>query len=215
MPILLFYRLPFTFIVLFLNAKMNYLAHAYLSFNKPEILAGNMVSDFVKGKKKFDYPPGIQAGIQLHREIDSFTDAHPATHTAKQVFRKDYRLYAGAFMDIVYDHFLATDKNEFPGESLFSFSGHTYALLEPFIPLLPDGFQKMFPYMRQQNWLYNYQYPGGIEKSMAGLVRRSAWLSESDTAFSLFKHNYTQLQLCYSQFFPELKDFVTRQLAAV
>lgn len=36
---------------------MNYLAHAYLSFNDPEILVGNLISDFVKGKKKFDYPP--------------------------------------------------------------------------------------------------------------------------------------------------------------
>ncbi len=35
---------------------MNYLAHAYLSFNDPDVLAGNMISDFVKGKKKFDYP---------------------------------------------------------------------------------------------------------------------------------------------------------------
>jgi acyl carrier protein phosphodiesterase len=30
---------------------MNYLAHAYLSFGEPDILAGNMISDFVKGKK--------------------------------------------------------------------------------------------------------------------------------------------------------------------
>jgi len=194
---------------------MNYLAHAYLSFDKPEILAGNMVSDFVKGKKKFGYSQGIQVGIHLHREIDSFTDTHPATHTAKQVFRKDYRLYAGAFMDIVYDHFLAIDKNEFPGDSLLLFSERTYASLELFIPQLPEGFQNIFPYMRQQNWLYHYQYPGGIQKSMAGLVRRSAWLSESDTAFSLFEEHYSHLQLCYNQFFPELKDFVTRQLAAV
>jgi acyl carrier protein phosphodiesterase len=34
---------------------MNYLAHAYLSFNEPEILTGNMISDFVKGKKKFEF----------------------------------------------------------------------------------------------------------------------------------------------------------------
>jgi acyl carrier protein phosphodiesterase len=40
---------------------MNYLAHAYLSFNDPEILVGNMISDFVKGKKKFDFPLRIQA----------------------------------------------------------------------------------------------------------------------------------------------------------
>ena len=46
---------------------MNYLAHAYLSFDDAEILTGNIISDFVKGKKKFDYPSRIQAGIKLHR----------------------------------------------------------------------------------------------------------------------------------------------------
>ena len=62
---------------------MNYLAHAYFSFNHTDILTGNMISDFVKGKKKYDYPPGIQKGIALHREIDEFTDAHEATRLAK------------------------------------------------------------------------------------------------------------------------------------
>ena len=30
---------------------MNFLAHAYLSFSQPEILVGNMISDFVKASK--------------------------------------------------------------------------------------------------------------------------------------------------------------------
>ena len=30
---------------------MNYLAHAYLSFGYSELLVGNLISDFVKGKK--------------------------------------------------------------------------------------------------------------------------------------------------------------------
>jgi hypothetical protein len=29
---------------------MNYLGHAYLSFNHQDILVGNMISDFIKGK---------------------------------------------------------------------------------------------------------------------------------------------------------------------
>ena len=65
---------------------MNYLAHSYLSFNQPEILVGNMISDFVKGKKKFTYPSDIQNGIVLHRAIDEFTDAHPATKKQKSFF---------------------------------------------------------------------------------------------------------------------------------
>jgi len=92
---------------------MNYLAHAFLSFNKTDILAGNMISDFVKGKAKFDYPEDIQKGIHLHRLIDTFTDNHPTTAIAKKFFRPRYRLYSGAFTDVVYDHFLARDEKQF------------------------------------------------------------------------------------------------------
>ena len=67
--------------------QMNYLAHAVLSFNDREIMVGNMISDFVKGKKKFEYSLQVQHGIALHRAIDEFTDTHPETKKAKQFFR--------------------------------------------------------------------------------------------------------------------------------
>src|SRR5450755_2182165 len=110
---------------------MNYLAHAFLSFNKSDILAGNMISDFVKGRAKFDYPQGIQKGIHLHRLIDNFTDHHPATAIAKSFFRPQYRLYSGAFTDVVYDHFLALDKKQFEEHgNLEIFSQKVYQSLE-------------------------------------------------------------------------------------
>ena len=58
---------------------MNFLAHAYLSFNHPQILVGNMISDFVKGKSRLGLSGNINQGITLHREIDAFTETHPAT----------------------------------------------------------------------------------------------------------------------------------------
>ena len=100
---------------------MNYLAHAYLSFGDPDILAGNMISDFVKGKKKFDYPERIQMGITLHRKIDEYTDTHPATRQAKQFLKTSAGLYAGSFVDIIYDHFLANDSYEFEEGALADF----------------------------------------------------------------------------------------------
>ena len=65
---------------------MNYLAHAYLSFNNTDLLVGNMISDYVKGKKQFEYPAAIQAGIKLHRAIDEFTDTHQTTFEIKKYF---------------------------------------------------------------------------------------------------------------------------------
>ncbi len=71
-----------------------------------------MASDFIKGKQQFDYPLFIQKGIQLHRAIDHYTDQHPITKQLKAFFQNTYRLYSGALVDIVYDHFLAIDKND-------------------------------------------------------------------------------------------------------
>ena len=184
---------------------MNYLAHAYLSFEEPGILVGNMISDFVKGRKKYDYPHKIQQGIMLHREIDNFTDTHFATKEAKEIFRPAYRLYAGSFIDVVYDHFLALDENEFTDESLKDFTIKTYNLLDQYTGHFPEKFSMMYPYMKAQNWLYNYRYRQGIEKSLGGVVRRAKYLSESDTAYVLFNDHYDSLKQLYQLFFPEVK----------
>lgn len=167
-----------------------------------------MISDYVKGKKKFDYPPGIQQGIMLHRTIDTFTDGHAATKEAKEVFRPHYRLYSGAFVDVVYDHFLATDTNEFSETSLLEFSETSYKTIDIYTEWFPAPFAAMFPYMRSQNWLFNYRTRRGTEKSLAGLVRRAAYLTESKTAFELFEKHYQLLQDCYRQFWADAKPFV-------
>ena len=193
---------------------MNYLAHAFLSFNHPDILAGNMISDYVKGKTKFDYPVSIQKGIHLHRLIDEFTDAHPVTAKAKSFFRPQYRLYSGAFIDVVYDHFLALDQKQFEVYgSIEKFSQSTYQLLETNFSLFPLPFQKMFPYMKSQDWLYNYQFTYGVQKSFQGLVHRAAYLNESEIAFDIFNQNYAELRNCYDEFFPELSSFASENVS--
>lgn len=192
---------------------MNLLAHAFLSFHQPDILVGNMISDHVKGKKKFDYSAAIQNGISLHRSIDEFTDWHPATIDAKQYFRPDYRLYSGAFIDILYDHFLANDITQFLNdEVLAAFAQETYDCLTDYENILPANFKMMLPFMKSHNWLYNYRFRQGIRRSFEGLVRRSKYLNESDIAFNIFERNYNELKEHYRIFFPALKNFAFLQL---
>jgi acyl carrier protein phosphodiesterase len=174
-----------------------------------------MISDFVKGKKRYDYPPGIQEGITLHRIIDTFTDEHPATREAKRVFQPYYRLYSGAFVDVVYDHFLAADENEFPGNSLLDFSGHVYSVLEKHHSWLPERFARMFPYMKTQDWLYHYRSPSGAAQSFGGVVRRAAYLSDSAEATRLFEQHYQPLQEYYRQFWRDVKPFALRQFEII
>ncbi len=191
---------------------MNFLAHAYLSFNISDILVGNMISDFVKGRKKFDYSTGIQQGIHLHRQIDTFTDEHEATKEAIRYLKPAVGLYAGAFVDVAFDHFLANDANEFSDDSLQSHAQMTYGLLDNYNGLLPDPFQQMFPYMKLQNWLYNYRNLDGAKSSFGGVVRRAKYLDSSDAVFQLFLDNYSSLQKCYNAFFPTVKAFTVDQI---
>ncbi|HVZ55620.1 MAG TPA: ACP phosphodiesterase [Chitinophagaceae bacterium] len=191
---------------------MNYLAHAYLSFGYPEILVGNLISDFVKGKKKYSYPAGIQRGITLHREIDAFTDDHPLAREARKFFRPAYRLYSGAFVDVVFDHFLANDTRVFPGDSLAGFCQQVYHQVDPAEHLLPEGFRRMYPYMKKENWLYHYRSIRGIENSFAGLVHRAAYLQDSQPACDLLRQHYGELGALYGTFFPSLERYARQRL---
>jgi acyl carrier protein phosphodiesterase len=190
---------------------MNYLAHAYLSFKHEDILLGNLISDFVKGKKKFDYPLLIQKGITLHRNIDTFTDEHSITRAAKVYFKESVGLYSGAFVDVVYDHFLAAEENYWMDESLQSFAANVYQVLEDHFQSLPDKLQRMLPYMKSQNWLYNYQFTWGIERSFEGLTRRAAYLNNSAAAYEAFINNYHALQQLSERFLPDVKKYASQQ----
>jgi len=188
---------------------MNYLAHAYLSFLHPDLVVGNMISDFVKGKKKYEYSSEIQKGIALHRAIDEFTDCHPATKAARKFFQPHYGLYSAVFMDIVYDHFLACDKEEFSDSSLMEFSQNIYGILDKYETVFPDKFSLMYPYMKEYNWLYNYKNFIGVQRSFASISHRALYMSESITAFTLFCENYEKLREYYASFFPGLKKFAS------
>jgi acyl carrier protein phosphodiesterase len=190
---------------------MNFLAHAYLSFNNPQILVGNMISDFVKGSAKFGFSGNIQKGIMLHREIDGFTDSHPVTQKAKEIFRPAYRLYSGALVDILYDHFLANDKKQFGEQGLKGFTSEIYRQIEQYSHELPSNFQQVFNYMRRDDWLYNYQYNEGMRKSLAGLVRRASFIHESETAYNLFIEHYVPLNEYYHEFFADVKLFAKQR----
>lgn len=187
---------------------MNFLAHAYLSFNQPEILVGNMMSDFIKGNKKFDYPISIQNGITLHRLIDEFTDNHFATKNAKQLFKQELGLYAGAFVDIAFDYFLANDRNEFADENALQiFASNTYNSLDDFTTVFSEQFLRSFASMKQHNWLLNYRKDYGIERSFEGLTYRAKYINKEHKAFNIFLENKTQLQVCYADFFKDVKSF--------
>ncbi|MFY0252800.1 ACP phosphodiesterase [Chitinophaga sp. 30R24] len=189
---------------------MNHLAHAYLSFRQPELVTGNLIADFVKGRKNLAlYSQGIQEGIRIHRAIDTFTDQHPVTNRAKQFFRLSCGLYSGVFTDLIYDHFLATDPTRFTNDSLYSFAHYVYQEINERAVLLPPAFMQMFRYMEEYDWLYNYHTTDGTFKAIRGVARRAQYLkSDSPLIFAVFMEHYDDLRTCYQEFFPQLQAHV-------
>lgn len=188
---------------------MNYLGHAVLSFGNAEVLVGNLIGDHVKGRLALeDYPAGVRKGIELHRSIDEMVDRHPAIARAKLIFREDYRLYAGAIIDTVMDHFLANDPAFFGAESdLEKFTQDVYSKVDGYQELLPPGFAAYYPYMKQRNWLLGYRKLKGIEKSLQGLGRRAKYMPPPDKAYESFVVSYHQLNGCYYDFIGDIAKF--------
>lgn len=190
---------------------MNFLAHAYLSFHHSGILVGNMISDYVKGNKRFQYDIHIQKGIILHRRIDAFTDADAAIKVTKEIFKPAVGAYAGAFLDIAYDHFLAKEILHTKHLKLHDFVEKIYTQLTISYDILPEKFKLILPAMISYNWLENYQYETGIEKSFAGIETRAKFLERNTGAYDLFMKNYQTLQYGFKEFFPRIQDYAYRE----
>lgn len=110
---------------------MNYVAHAYLSGQNEQIIFGNLIGDFVKGNQFKAYPSDIQKGLLLHRNIDTFTDAHIELKKIKDILRQKDIAFPGVFIDIIFDYFLSNDLEKFPTEHDFEiYTKKLYAIIE-------------------------------------------------------------------------------------
>jgi acyl carrier protein phosphodiesterase len=192
---------------------MNFLAHAYLSFGQPDVLTGNLVADFVRGKQQYGFGQPVRTGIRLHRLIDAFTDTHPATRRARAIMAPACGRYSGVFTDIIYDHFLARDPACFTESSLLNFAARTYEILEEHADILPTRFREMFFHMREHNWLYGYRLATHISGTFSGIYRRAKFLPESSAAFEAFMAAYDPLQSCYADFMPAVTAFARQGLS--
>lgn len=185
---------------------MNFLAHSYLSFTDDQII-GNLIGDFIKNRDKKNLREGIQQGVMLHRAIDAFTDVHPKVSEAKTVFQPLVRLYSGAFVDVVFDYFLANDAEIKTSDEWMRHTEHVYEVLYRSENELPENFRLMLLKMKADNWLYNYRYDWGIDYSIRNVLHKAKFLTADTPVFELFLQNKPFLKTCFDDFFPDLHEF--------
>jgi acyl carrier protein phosphodiesterase len=186
---------------------MNFLAHIYLSFDDDEITLGNFIADSIRGNKYKHLPDRVQKGILLHRKIDTYTDAHAIPKISSKRLHLNYSHYSRVIVDIFYDHFLAKNWNRYSEVPLDVFVERFYDLLEDNFTILPQGVQRMMPYMISDNWIYNYSKMEGIGRVLNGMNRRTKNKSKMNFAIIDLEEHYEDFEKEFTEFFEDLIIF--------
>lgn len=187
---------------------MNFLAHALLAGPEPADRLGAMLGDFVKGPLPAGLPAPVAAGVELHRRIDSYADAHPAFRRSRARVSAPRRRVGGIMVDLFYDHFLAAAWERFGPEPLPQFAAGVYDLLDEHARMLPERLSAMFPAMRAQDWMSSYRRVEAVGEALDRMathrLRRPNTLAGSGTELQA---RYPDFALDFAEFFPEAIAF--------
>lgn len=190
---------------------MNYLAHIFLSGVDEEIMIGNFIGDYIKGKEYNRYPLAIQKGIMLHRGIDSYTDSHKIVHQSMSYFAPRYRKYAGIIIDVLYDHFLAVNWDKFSPQPLEEYKEYIFETLKKYHSVLPERVQFFIPSFIKNDWIGAYSSIDGILAVFYRMSMRTSLPNESEYTREILRKYYIQLQSEFLTFFPEIIHYVVEK----
>ena len=194
---------------------MNHLAHVLLAGGDEGLQLGGMLGDFVHGRPdERQFPRRVIVGIQLHRAIDVYTDAHPEVLAAKALLPSPYRRYAGILLDMWFDHCLARDFSRWSGQPLQARSDDLRALLHRHDALLPPALRRFRGYMEAHDLPAGYADRVILGQALAGIGQRLSRANPLDSALPVLVARETELQQCFEAFFPQLQAFAREWVEA-
>lgn len=150
---------------------MNHLGHLILSGDDPLTITGNFMADAVKGRNLSAYPPRVQRGIRLHRNIDTYTDQHAITRVGRDRLRAHCGKFAGVALDIFYDHCIAITWDG--PEPLPAFAQRMYGLLGAHKDLMPERARRMLFYLTRHDGFTGYATLEGIAGTLEAMAART------------------------------------------
>ena len=191
---------------------MNFLAHLKLSGDHEYIMLGNFIADHIRGNKISHLPQEVIDGIMLHRKIDYYTDHHPEFMKSRARLHKKYHKYAGVIADVIYDHFLAKNWNDYSEYHLSSFTTYSYGILLRHYSLLPSRTKKILPFFIMQNWLTSYRKFEGLRRSFQYLAKRANFKSNMEYAVEDLIDDYELYEAEFRAFFPDIATYCQNEL---
>jgi acyl carrier protein phosphodiesterase len=198
------------------GSGMNYLAHLYLADPTPESLVGNLLADLIKGPEVAALSVGIQAGVRLHRHVDSLTDRHPTVQRSIARISQRWGWFSGILIDVYYDHILATTWERYSDKTLREFVDRIHGTLTDHIGSVPRTCHRDLRRLIESDRLYSYVSPEGIAEALSRLSHRiRERMSERDVRLELampdLRACHDDLANDFHEFFPQLVAFARSQ----
>ena len=187
---------------------MNYLAHSLFCESNDHILVGQYCGDFVRGNDLAHFPEGVQSGIRLHREIDKYTDRHPQNLQARALFQKPYRRFAGIIIDVLYDHYLASNWHRYCDIPLTEHADFVYTALDRHFDLLPPDLQRFARRTIESRVLESYTDIDSVSRVLALIARRSERFNVLENTAIVIEENGVALERSFKRFFPDLQAHI-------
>ena len=187
---------------------MNFLAHIYLSGNDKLLMIGNFMGDAIKGGKYKDLQPVIRKGVLMHRAIDDFTDRHPVNFKIRRLLHPEFGKYAGVYLDIFYDHFLAADWNHFVDNvSLQTFCLKFYFNALSMHKHLPVPIRNTLYALMYGNRLKNYSELESLKMTLDCMHKHYNLPRTGEDAVEFLENNYDTIKEAFYEFFPLLINY--------
>jgi acyl carrier protein phosphodiesterase len=190
---------------------MNYLAHLFLSGDDEQTMVGNFIGDHVKGRDWVKFPDKIRTGILMHRQIDTFTDAHPKFKEAKVLFRSEFGLYSGIVVDFLYDHFLASNWNEYSDLTLRTYAKQSHAVLLKNFMHLPVRVKDFLPFLIQNRRLESYASIAGIVQALKIMSNYSSLPAKPEFVINTLQTNYEFFNNNFKVFMFDIIRFIAEK----
>lgn len=190
---------------------MNFLFHLFLSGNAPDILTGNFMGDFVKGRVGDHYPPTLKGGIVLHRRIDSFAQQDPLFRRSRERIAPGYGLWRGVLVDLFYDHFLSVSWEEWSPEPLDAYLVRAREMVEQRSGWLPERLGGLVPVIFEE-LLPSYRETDGIGRALERMARRVKRANPLAGGGEELVRHYAGLRDDFHSFMPEIRAFVADYL---
>ena len=190
---------------------MNFLAHCLLAWPGQGWIAGGVLGDFVKGRLPGSLPPELQAGIRLHRRIDSYANRLADMKPSIARFDDELRRAAPVLLDIVADHCLALTWSRYATVPLADLGTEVYGALRRFDACVPDKGRPFITRMIETDLLGRYAEPAVRDRALRYVLSRLRLAHLSPALAQLLDARLPAFVEDFHGYFPKLQAFAAEE----